>query len=636
MKGTLEIHEKSSDHVGALLCWDRLRFTKDDVPPVLEFVRPQIESHRYYVRCIAELILHLALSDSALRGHNEDLCSENRGHFLETFDLLCRHDDKLRKSLGSIPNNATYISSKSQNEILNVMASVVRNRIISEVKTNEFYTLMADGTRDLSKKEQLSICVRYEIFDHDNVAHFERFLGYIHLHKQDAANTTQAIVEFLEKYNIDSCKMVSISLDGASVNAGEFTGIAARLRAKHSHVQFVHCFSHRTNLAILQTVKSIPYIGQFFNLLETIYNLFSATKAHEAYMADQGDNLTMKRIIPTRWSQQFAAISALCTSFEHVIKVMSQIADKNSDFNTDQNCLAIGIIAKLKSTEFLFMLSMCNEIYKCTDSLVKQLQSKSLHYGQAMAMVKATITLLNNLQFVVVENGAKSLCEMVHIPWPTESSQCGLPPLKRQKILNVRLSDSYIVEPLNVNSMSLSPIIEYQRRLQEVKDNLISELKARFPENLKCIDSVDPQSELFLNDDMLSEFSRQYCAFIDLPKIKVEVPLLRILLQNNTSWNKNSTLHDLCKLLCQLRESMSEIFCLCKIALTIGVGIPTNERSFSKLKLIKTSLRTTMDNQRLSDLAIISMERDISKVLNLDEVVQAFGSVETRRINFGY
>jgi len=44
-----------------------------------------------------------------------------------------------------------------------------------------------------------------------------------------------------------------------------------------------------------------------------------------------------------------------------------------------------------------------------------------------------------------------------------------------------------------------------------------------------------------------------------------------------------------------------------RILLNLPVTVASEERSFSKLKLIKTYLRSTMANDRLSGLAIIAI-----------------------------
>ena len=48
------------------------------------------------------------------------------------------------------------------------------------------------------------------------------------------------------------------------------------------------------------------------------------------------------------------------------------------------------------------------------------------------------------------------------------------------------------------------------------------------------------------------------------------------------------------------------------------------ERAFSKLKLIKTRLRSTMGQERLESLMLMSVESDILKSLDLELLVKDF------------
>ncbi len=72
------------------------------------------------------------------------------------------------------------------------------------------------------------------------------------------------------------------------------------------------------------------------------------------------------------------------------------------------------------------------------------------------------------------------------------------------------------------------------------------------------------------------------------------------------------------------KEAFYEINRLAKIACTIPITTAEAERSFSALKRIKTYLRTTMSNERLSSLAMLSVHRERAKKLNLDRVVDLF------------
>ena len=53
----------------------------------------------------------------------------------------------------------------------------------------------------------------------------------------------------------------------------------------------------------------------------------------------------------------------------------------------------------------------------------------------------------------------------------------------------------------------------------------------------------------------------------------------------------------------------------------ISVSTAGAERSFSKMKLIKTYLRSTIGEERLTGLGLISMERDLADSLDFDKFI---------------
>ena len=69
-----------------------------------------------------------------------------------------------------------------------------------------------------------------------------------------------------------------------------------------------------------------------------------------------------------------------------------------------------------------------------------------------------------------------------------------------------------------------------------------------------------------------------------------------------------------------------------RILLTIPVTVASAERSFSKLKLLKSYLRTTMIQERLNGLAMIAIENDILEKIKFDDLVDDFASKKARRI----
>uniref|UniRef100_A0A8C2Z5F3 HAT C-terminal dimerisation domain-containing protein n=1 Tax=Cyclopterus lumpus TaxID=8103 RepID=A0A8C2Z5F3_CYCLU len=64
-----------------------------------------------------------------------------------------------------------------------------------------------------------------------------------------------------------------------------------------------------------------------------------------------------------------------------------------------------------------------------------------------------------------------------------------------------------------------------------------------------------------------------------------------------------------------------------KLFLTIPVTVASAERSFFKLKLIKTYLRSSMSQERLSGLAILSIENKRTRSLDVKSVVKDFAQI---------
>ena len=70
---------------------------------------------------------------------------------------------------------------------------------------------------------------------------------------------------------------------------------------------------------------------------------------------------------------------------------------------------------------------------------------------------------------------------------------------------------------------------------------------------------------------------------------------------------------------------------LLQLSLTFGVGSAGCERSFSSLGRIKTKLRSTMGEERLTNIVLLSIERELSGGLDLETVIVRFSGVDQGR-----
>ena len=84
----------------------------------------------------------------------------------------------------------------------------------------------------------------------------------------------------------------------------------------------------------------------------------------------------------------------------------------------------------------------------------------------------------------------------------------------------------------------------------------------------------------------------------------------------------------------KMLESFPNACIAFRILLIIPVTIASAERSFSKLRLIKSYLRSTMSQEKLSGLAILSIENEILAELECKNLISNFASQKAKKINF--
>lgn len=168
-----------------------------------------------------------------------------------------------------------------------------------------------------------------------------------------------------------------------------------------------------------------------------------------------------------------------------------------------------------------------------------------------------------------------------------------------------------------------------------VLDTIITSIKNRFDENM--INDILLMEKLFLTNTMLDEnelkqLSKQY--LLNYDDLRGEQRLYKAKLSTSIDQSQ-PTVSEVRLFILKNHVNvclpvMNELF---KILWTIPVNTCTCERSFSTLRRIKTYLRSTTSEDRLSGLALLNIEREVE--IDYDEIVKEFTSAKsTRKIVF--
>lgn len=597
----------------------------------LDAVRSKlITKNRQYLRAILEVLLTCSQQEIALRGHDESMNSLNRGNFLEILKLVSRHNEIVKERLTCGPKNAVYTSPNIQNELLHIMGEMVQSIICCKVREAGLFSILVDETKDISKKEQVTFVLR--CIDPKEATIHEYFLAFVEATSYDAKSLTQYIVDTIMKHQLDIKSIISQGYDGASVMSGCCTGVQTRLKEFAPYAIYIHCHAHILNLVLVDSVKAVPDATQFFALIESLYVFLSTTKVHVIFLQKQKElyphkqTRELKRLSDTRWACRYCSVNAICYTFDAILPTLEDVAEDTSDGMKATQ--ATGLMLQVKSFKFLVCLIIFDKILSITKGLSDVLQSANLDLARAADLVLGTIETLEDLRtdgywnrlFTYIESVAKH--HAIDI--------IGHRPRRKRKLPNRLCETDVVILESTGTSEVLTTSQEFKVGVYyPIVDAFLIELKQRFNgrnvELMRAIQACSPQSSQFLEPEKLQPLVDYYD--LDSESLRMESILCKRTLAKKTL----KSTAEVFKELSPLKEAFPTLLKILQIALTICVSSASCERSFSALKRIKTYLRSTMQEDRLVDLAVLSVEREISQTLNLEDVIDKFCAHDKNR-----
>lgn len=285
-----------------------------------------------YIQYIGKVLLFTAVQGIAQRGNDKSENSVNCGNFLEFVHLLEYFNDDFKQKRQSLPNNSKYTSPSMQNEILTVFTLMVRDKISKELQKCEYFAIMVDKTKDISKIEQLSVVLRYYL---DGII-YERFMGFRAAGTLCATSLFTYIKEILAISNVDIKKCVGQTYDGANVMSGKFNGVQALFRKEVPQALYVHCYNHRLNLVIADTCTNLSGVRMFFDLIESLYVFISGSSIHAQFIDVQNamkltSKVELKRICLTRWTAQLFACLTMKKALSPLLVLLNKLVYERGD-----------------------------------------------------------------------------------------------------------------------------------------------------------------------------------------------------------------------------------------------------------------------------------------------------------------
>ncbi|CAO2142733.1 unnamed protein product, partial [Urochloa humidicola] len=479
-----------------------------------------------------EVTRFLIMQGDPFRGHDESSTSLNRGTFIEMVEWYKDKVEIVKDAYDKGSKNCQMLSHHIQKDLTKACANEVMAVIMDEIEGRKFSVLI-DESRDVSIKEQMAVILR---FVNDEGKVLERFLGLQHIERCTSIALKEALLGMLSSHKLSISMLRGQGYDGASNMRGEFNGVQKLIRDENPYAFYVHCFAHQLQLVVVTVSTCTPAIADFFNYVPLIVNTVGAScmrkdvllaKHHDVLLekVENGTILTGKglnqesslaRPGDTRWGSHLKTLLRILVMWEAIIDVLEIV--KKDSVKPTCNGGAFGLIGKMESFDFVFIMHLMIELLSITDSLSRALQRKDQDIVEAVHLIMGVKDSLQDMR----ENGWESLfkrvkqfCDKNEIEVPDmdkEINARGTSTRRKQKVTNKHF---YHVE------IFLAAI-----------DAILSEMTHRFgeisSELLVCMASLNPRNGFSNFDvDKLVRLAEIYAEDFDIGELAVLPSQLR-------------------------------------------------------------------------------------------------------------
>lgn len=611
----ISLHENAKNHRECFTMWKEMEANLVENRGVIDAaLQTAMETEKKNWRDILTRVLHcikfLATQNLALRGHRESLHqdSSNVGNFLGLLKLLAVFDPVMKQHLAHVeahPGSPSYLSPAVQNEFINLVASTVRQSLLTHIRKAKYYGIMFDTTPDQAHREQMAEVVRYVDIDFEDktVSVRESFLGFIPISQKDAESLAEVILTQLEKDNMDLQDCRSQCYDNAAVMAGHRSGVHQRITEKNKLALFVNCDNHSLNLVGVHAAKEDTTVVTFFGVIEALYNFFSRSTQRWEKLK-QAVPVVVKSQSETRWSARTEAIKPIRQYLDELLQVLRDMSDSHYE-TAETRSDALLLHKRMLSYDFLILLVFWNKLLTRIDRVQKRLQDPKMNFHDAAEDLKALRDYFHEDREVIVGESLEEgllLCQEWNIRVERR-------PRPKKRMSDEKLRDEPLAADLEIERIMKQTVDRVQREIDD-RFTRLRDTDALFGFLLDA-DHLCYGAEKHVLKKKCSDFGKFYTSDVDGHELYEEILDCRMLLSRRAE-KKISRPEQLLEFIVHYGDEnvFPNLRVALQIMLTIAVSIASCERSFSKLKLILSYLRASMGQDRLSDLAVLSVERE--------------------------
>lgn len=608
-------HEKSEFHLKATMKIRDSRKIGIDSLLSKELVQNQRDA-RKVLNVIFSSIRFLGRQGFPLRGTND----EETGAF---YNLMKERTLEVPIIADWLRKRDTWMSNTIQNECLQMFAHEIQAVIAKEAVRSHFLGLTADSTTDIGGLEQYAVCVQYTSPKLDST---NQFLGFYNPPDSKGETLSACIQDVFIRLALPLKSVVGYSFDTTANMSGIRNGVQAHLKKPCPDGLYVPCANHSLDLVLQETSREVPRVSAILDFVKDTGNIIRESAKRRTMFALQFENNeTIQQPIslcPTRWCIRGAAMKRLLHNYKHMLDTLT-ILQNDKSVRSDSLAKIRGLCTQASKATTYVALQLCWGIFSECESVAEALQGVHVTaYGALSAIQLLKMNLLRlraNMEQTTDDTieKARSLCLI-------------FPVAKRQKFTPAKLCDDESTSAKKDDI--IDPWIQLRSDMYSALDLIATELDDRF--NNHGMQLAAKREEYLVNAATVPNMliNQETLNALILPSCFDQEKLMRQLKQLFDFFQADNINPDevqaISEALCvkdkTIRQLFDEVERYISMCLCMPCSNASSERSFSSLRRLKTWLRTTMTQQRLTHVALMHVHASLLESIDMQKLIDIF------------
>ena len=273
-----------------------------------------------------------------------------------------------------------YISPEIINEVITSMGQCVLRKILAEVCTSLWYSIIVDEATDIAHNEQMSVSVRWV----DNCYCInECTIGLLQLPSTLAETIFQAEKDILIRCSLLINQCQGQAYDGAANMSGIRKRVQALFKKEVRQALYVHCLTHSLNLCLkyvtnnyelIRDVMSFIYdLAQLFKFSPKRLTLFNSLRKEVSINTGEV-TLNLRMLCPTRWTVRHTSITSILRNYSIIQSALEDISHEHDEYAAKASVMAL----KMEDFDMFFGLKLAYLIFSSAEQLLINLQTTDI------------------------------------------------------------------------------------------------------------------------------------------------------------------------------------------------------------------------------------------------------------------